>query len=188
MPKYIATADEITNRKKIAYSILEKKPGMRSRLSGLGLSIDAVAYIVACALIGKERHRSIIDSSENAKADLKSARQKLLSEIKKLETMLDNPNGEISARAVFFDQHKARPLLAAEINKTLCGEKKQRELGKGKPKLKYFDTYCSAFRALFAQLGKSPNSRLIADIANIFNLSDRRQTSETIRTRLKRLP
>lgn len=92
-----------------------------------------------------------------------------------------------SRMETFFNQHKARPYLKAAIEKTLADEKKVLEVGKTRPKQNYFDRYCSAFRALFARSGKSPNSKLIADIANLFNLTDNPQTSETIRTRIQRL-
>ncbi|MBW2429745.1 MAG: hypothetical protein JRF56_12350 [Deltaproteobacteria bacterium] len=179
--------DKVKSREKKAFSILEKKSGMKTRLKGLGLSMDGVSHIVACALVGKERHDKIIVAAKDANADNKSAKKRLLNEIKKINGMLDYQNGEITTRKVFFDQHKARPLLRASINKTLSKGKKDRELGKTNPKLKYFDRYCSAFRALFAISGKSPNSRLISDIANLFDLTDKRQTSDTIRKRLQRL-
>jgi hypothetical protein len=179
--------DKVKSREKQAFSILGKKPGMKTRLKGLGLSMDGVAHIVACALVGKERHDKIIVAAKDANADYGSAKRKLLNEIKKINGMLDYQNGEITTREVFFDQHKARPLQRAGIKNILSKGKKDRELGKTKPKLKYFDRYCSAFRKLFAFSGKSPNSRLIADIANLFDLTDRRQTSENIRKRLQRL-
>jgi hypothetical protein len=179
--------DKVKSREKQVFSTLEERSGMKTRLKGLGLSMDNVVHIVACALVGKERHDKIIVAAKDANADYGSAKRKSLNEIKKINGMLGYQNGEITTREVFFDQHKARPLLRAGIKNILSKGKKDRGLGKTKPKLKYFDRYCSAFRELFACAGKSPNSRLIADIANLFDLTDRRQTSESIRKRLQRL-
>jgi hypothetical protein len=176
------TEDKLKEKTMYALNIMENRTGMQGRLKRLGLTIDSVAYIVAVAMIEKERHDRIIASFKEAKREEETADRDLRSTVKKIEDVFDKPYIEL-----FFEQRIAHPYFKAAIKKTLSEEKK-RKLGKTRPKQKYFDMFCSVFSDLFARSGKSPNSRLVADITNLFGLTKKRQTPETIRTRIQRLP
>jgi len=59
---------------------------------------------------------------------------------------------------------------------------------KTRPRQKYFDGFCLDIKNIFFdRTEKSPNYKLIANIANLFNLTDVTQTSDTIRQRLYHL-
>ncbi|MEA1945994.1 MAG: hypothetical protein U9N83_01680 [Thermodesulfobacteriota bacterium] len=173
--------DKLKEKKMYVLNAMENRTGMQGRLKRLGLTIDSVAYIVAFAMIEKERHDRIIASSKEAKEEKETAGRDLRSAVKKIKDVFGKPFIE-----EFFKQRIAHPYFKAAIKKTLSDDKKSK-LGKTRPKQKYFDRFCIAFSVLFASSGKSPNSRLIADIANLFDLTDKPQNSETIRTRIQRL-
>lgn len=163
---------------------------MKRRIEKLGLKINSVAHIVAYAQIEKERDIKIIASSAVVEKQYKDAVRDLKSEYKKIENVFGKPFQEItpsSRKEAFYDQHKVQPYFNAFIEKELICPNKVKKYGKTKPKQKFLDRYCSSFRVLFALSDKPPNSKLIADIANLFNISDKPQTPETIRTRLNRL-
>jgi len=176
------TEDKIKEKTTYVLSTLENRTGMKRRLKRLGLTINSVAHIVAVAMIEKKMHDKIITSYKEAEKEKDTAGRELRSNIKKIKDIFGKPFIE-----AFFEHRIAHPYYKAAIEKTLSDDKKKK-LGDTRPAQEYFNRFCRAFRALFACSSKPPNSKLIADISNLFDLTDKRQTSETIRTRIQRLP
>ena len=168
---------------------LRGKPGMIPAIRKHGIDPNVVAHIVAVALVAKERHEKAVREHQAVKNEHVLAGRKFERGLASLRKKLVNTLGDAGG----IDKHKMLKIaglsehLKTFTRKTIKTEQKERQVGPGKPSLKYFDRYVSAFRYVFAQQGKKPQARLIASVANLFGLTSEEQSAITIKMRIHRL-
>jgi hypothetical protein len=158
----------------------------RLRLKRNGMNHGAVAHIVVWALLKKREQESSIKHKTKSKnvrnAAKKRVRDKNLKCGKDKWCFIDDSLTKIGRNRLKV-RHDAELAFkhAALVKKRLVR-------GGTKPVEIDMDQFCSDMLKQFYQKGvKKPNYLLIANVANLFHLSEKRQTADTIRQRIFQL-
>lgn len=156
---------------------------------------------VAASVAWAESQIAILSSFQNEKADAKKqkkeAHKRLKRQINGIESTTRKKFNELPEdirESSFFKTGKNVKWnpdikeLGAARHKFVMNKQKVRRLSRSgtKPVEKNLTTFCRDMKGLFANQGKKPDYRLIAEIINLFRLSKKKQTYGTIRTRFSR--
>lgn len=152
-----------------------------------------VASVVAIAECDMKRGVNSIEDHKTARDDFDNEKSRLQRKRKKIEKItnqnFDDLAPDVRLSSFYGNKEVTGPYLEALVKKDRAKDKKERLIkSKTRPKEKHLDKFCENMKEIFLDRGhKSLNYKFIADIANLFNLSNSDQSYDSIRKRFHRL-
>lgn len=151
----------------------------------------SVASVVACAENKKNISLRFQEEKTDARVSEKNAKKKIERQFNKIEAITKCNFSELPSklrmRSFFKNNKNLKEYGLARARKASASEKNRRwSSNNTKPAEKALRFFCSDMKKLLSIQNKKPDYKLIADIANLFSLSKKRQTENSVRKRFSR--